>query len=97
MGHTLPASAPRVKRMNLQDQNLPSLLSSIPCQTLAGRRACPGESLARMELFIFLTTLMQKFPFTPPPGVSEDELDLTPCVGLSLNPPPHRLCAVSCM
>ncbi|XP_051265469.1 cytochrome P450 2K1-like [Dicentrarchus labrax] len=63
----------------------------------AGRRACPGESLARMELFIFLTTLMQNFRFTPPPGVSEDELDLTPCVGFSLNPSPHKLCAVSCM
>ncbi|XP_056261449.1 cytochrome P450 2K1-like isoform X1 [Seriola aureovittata] len=63
----------------------------------AGRRICLGESLARMELFIFFTTLLQHFRFTPPPGVSEDELDLTPRVGFALNPSPHKLCAVPCM
>ncbi|XP_038582470.1 cytochrome P450 2K1-like [Micropterus salmoides] len=63
----------------------------------AGRRICLGESLARMELFIFFTTLLQHFRFSPAPGVSEDELDLTPRVGLTLNPSPHKLCAVSCM
>ncbi|XP_068454791.1 cytochrome P450 2K1-like [Clinocottus analis] len=63
----------------------------------AGRRACPGESLARMELFIFFTTLLQQFRFTPPPGVSEDELDLSPRVGLSRCPALHTLCAVPCV
>ncbi|XP_047430329.1 cytochrome P450 2K1-like [Mugil cephalus] len=63
----------------------------------AGRRICIGESLARMELFVFFTTLLQHFRFTPPPGVSEDDLDLTPRVGFSLNPSPHKLCAVSLM
>ncbi|XP_061893170.1 cytochrome P450 2K1-like isoform X1 [Entelurus aequoreus] len=47
----------------------------------AGRRVCLGEGLARMELFLFFTTLLQNFRFTPPPGVSEDELDLTPTHG----------------
>ncbi|XP_054464213.1 cytochrome P450 2K1-like [Anoplopoma fimbria] len=61
----------------------------------AGRRACLGESLARMELFLFFTSLLQHFRFTPPPGVTEDELDLTPAVGFTLNPSPHELCAVS--
>uniref|UniRef100_UPI003AACC4DC cytochrome P450 2K1-like isoform X1 n=1 Tax=Centroberyx gerrardi TaxID=166262 RepID=UPI003AACC4DC len=60
----------------------------------AGRRACLGESLARMELFLFFTSLLQRFRFTPPPGVTEDELDLTPAVGLTLNPSIHKLCAV---
>ncbi|KAJ8362803.1 hypothetical protein SKAU_G00116340 [Synaphobranchus kaupii] len=61
----------------------------------AGRRACLGESLARMELFLFFTFLLQRFRFSPPPGVSEDELDLTPSQGLTVNPSPHQLCAVS--
>ncbi len=62
---------------------------------LAGRRMCAGESLARMELFLFFTCLLQHFRFTPPPGVTEDELDLTPVVGFTLTPTPHELCAVS--
>ncbi|MEQ2297566.1 hypothetical protein AMECASPLE_035955 [Ameca splendens] len=32
---------------------------------LAGHRMCPGESLARMELFISFATLLQHFRFVP--------------------------------
>ncbi|XP_047430412.1 cytochrome P450 2K4-like [Mugil cephalus] len=60
----------------------------------AGRRICLGESLAKMELFLFFTTLLQRFSFTPPPGVSEDDLDLTPRVGFTLGPSSHKLCAI---
>uniref|UniRef100_A0A8K9XFC9 Uncharacterized protein n=1 Tax=Oncorhynchus mykiss TaxID=8022 RepID=A0A8K9XFC9_ONCMY len=56
---------------------------------------CLGEGLARMELFLFFTSLLQRFHFSPPPGVTEDDLDLTPLLGLTLYPSPHQLCAVS--
>ncbi|XP_031650548.1 cytochrome P450 2K1 [Oncorhynchus kisutch] len=61
----------------------------------AGRRVCLGESLARMELFLFFTSLLQRFCFSPPPGVREEDLDLTPSLGFTLSPSPHQLCAVS--
>uniref|UniRef100_A0A5F9D837 unspecific monooxygenase n=1 Tax=Oryctolagus cuniculus TaxID=9986 RepID=A0A5F9D837_RABIT len=60
-----------------------------------GRRMCAGESLAKMELFLFFTSLMQKFTFQPPPGVSHLNLDLTPDVGFTLRPMPYKICAVS--
>ncbi|XP_004696623.1 cytochrome P450 2K6-like [Echinops telfairi] len=59
-----------------------------------GRRMCAGESLARMELFLFFTSLLQKFTFQPPPGVSHLDLDLTPDIGFTTRPMPHQLCAL---
>ncbi|XP_076832041.1 cytochrome P450 2M1-like [Brachyhypopomus gauderio] len=43
-----------------------------------GKRACFGESLARVELFIFFTFLLQRFTFkaTQPP----EEIDTTPLI-----------------
>jgi len=33
-----------------------------------GKRACPGEVLARFELFLFPGALMQQFESLPPEG-----------------------------
>ncbi|XP_073536086.1 cytochrome P450 2C20-like isoform X2 [Phyllobates terribilis] len=39
----------------------------------AGKRVCPGENLARMELFMFFSALLQKFTFTLPPGTERQD------------------------
>ncbi|XP_028319849.1 cytochrome P450 2C31-like isoform X2 [Gouania willdenowi] len=53
----------------------------------AGRRACAGESLARMELFIFITSLLQDFTFSYSEGPAH--IDLTPEFA-SFGKLPHR-------
>ncbi|KAK9411042.1 cytochrome P450 2K1-like [Crotalus adamanteus] len=59
----------------------------------AGQRICAGENLAKMELFLFFTCLLQRFNFQPPPGTSKDDLDLTPALGLTTPPMPYKTCA----
>ncbi|XP_040204356.1 cytochrome P450 2K1-like [Rana temporaria] len=58
----------------------------------AGKRSCAGETLAKMELFIFFTTLLQHFTFQAPPGA---KLDLTGAVGFTTPPLKHEICAIS--
>ncbi|KAG7457983.1 hypothetical protein MATL_G00233050 [Megalops atlanticus] len=61
----------------------------------AGRRVCVGETLAKMELFLFFTAFLQRFTFCPPPGVQPEDLPLTPMPGLTSSPTPYEICAVS--
>ncbi|KAM4548807.1 cytochrome P450 2J4-like [Odontesthes bonariensis] len=56
-----------------------------------GKRACLGEQLARMELFLFFTSLLQRFSFTIPTG---EEPTLEYKVGGTRGPKPYRMCAV---
>ncbi|XP_015273039.1 PREDICTED: cytochrome P450 2K1-like [Gekko japonicus] len=60
----------------------------------AGRRVCAGETLARMELFLFFVSLLQRFTFQPAPGMSREDLDLDPGVGSTLSPKPFQFCAL---
>uniref|UniRef100_A0A8B9P1C4 Uncharacterized protein n=1 Tax=Apteryx owenii TaxID=8824 RepID=A0A8B9P1C4_APTOW len=57
----------------------------------AGKRMCLGESLARAQLFLFLTAILQRFRLRLPPGVAR--VDLRPAVSGILNVPrPVELC-----
>uniref|UniRef100_A0A3Q0THP9 Cytochrome P450, family 2, subfamily P, polypeptide 6 n=1 Tax=Amphilophus citrinellus TaxID=61819 RepID=A0A3Q0THP9_AMPCI len=57
----------------------------------AGKRVCLGEQLARMELFLFFTSLLQRFSFSAPAG---EQPSLEFKLGVSRSPKPYRLCAV---
>ncbi|KAM6443998.1 cytochrome P450 2J5-like [Liasis olivaceus] len=57
-----------------------------------GQRVCVGEQLARIETFIFLTSLLRAFSFQLPEGVKE--LNQAPVVKLLMHPHPYKLCAV---
>lgn len=68
-------------------QNL--TLSSV----IAGKRKCVGEALAKMELFLFLTCLLQKFTFKLPEGAPRP--NMKGVLGMTLTPKPFELCAVA--
>ncbi|NXQ35157.1 CP2J2 protein, partial [Alaudala cheleensis] len=56
-----------------------------------GKRSCLGELLARSELFLFFTSLLQRFTFQ---AVPDTKLGLQAVVGIALAPQPYKICAV---
>uniref|UniRef100_A0A8C7EBZ2 Cytochrome P450 2J2-like n=1 Tax=Nothoprocta perdicaria TaxID=30464 RepID=A0A8C7EBZ2_NOTPE len=58
----------------------------------AGHRVCLGEQMARVELFIFFTSLLRAFTFQIPEGVKEINLEYI--LGAILQPHAYKLCAI---
>ncbi|XP_075895314.1 cytochrome P450 2J4-like isoform X2 [Nelusetta ayraudi] len=56
----------------------------------AGKRVCLGEQLARMELFLFFTCLLQRFSLSMPAG---EQPTLEFKLGGARAPKPYQLCA----
>lgn len=58
-----------------------------------GKRVCIGEGLARMELFLILTNILQHF--TLKPLIDPKDIDTTPSLtGLGSIPPFYELCFI---
>ncbi|KPP57392.1 cytochrome P450 2K1-like, partial [Scleropages formosus] len=73
---------------------IPLLTSVLFDKTQWETPVCVGETLAKMELFLFFTALLQKFCFEPPEGIRAEDLDLTPALTFTRSPKPYELCAV---
>ncbi|XP_005923250.1 cytochrome P450 2J4 [Haplochromis burtoni] len=57
----------------------------------AGKRVCIGEPLAKMQLFLFFASLLQRFTLTPVPG---EMPSLEGVMGFTYSPEEFRMLAV---
>ncbi|XP_069088667.1 cytochrome P450 2J2-like [Pleurodeles waltl] len=57
-----------------------------------GNRVCLGEQMAKMELFLYFTTLLQRFSFKAPKDVHLNVSKFT--LGITLSPLPYKICAI---
>lgn len=63
--------------------------TSVFISIFEGKRSCPGESLARMELFLFFTSFLQSFSLSAP---DETQTSLDFKCGMTLSPKPFKIC-----
>lgn len=67
---------------------------TFPCLLSLGKRYCFGEGLARMELFLFLTNIMQNFHFKS--TQEPQDIDVSPrLVGFVTIPPTYTMSFLS--
>ncbi|XP_032081239.1 LOW QUALITY PROTEIN: cytochrome P450 2J2-like [Thamnophis elegans] len=57
-----------------------------------GTSMSPKQAMARIEIFIFLTSLLRAFNFRLPEGVKK--LNEETCCKVIMRPPPYKLCAI---
>lgn len=64
-----------------------------PLSSLLGKRYCFGEMLAIMELFLFLTSILQNFRFRSP--VEPKDIDISPkLIGFASLPRSYKISLV---
>jgi len=59
----------------------------------AGKRACIAEPLARQELFLFMTGIVQNFDVFPPEGIQQ--IDDKKIISLNIEPAPFEVRMIS--
>ena len=58
----------------------------------AGRRVCPGEPLAKLEMFVFLSWMLHKFTFLPEEG--QETLEIKHRRAITQYPAPFKIRAI---
>ena len=54
-----------------------------------GRRSCLGEVLARQELFLFITGILQQYDILPPEN--QERVEVKEVVSVTISPSPYQV------
>ena len=63
--------------------------------SFTGRRSCIGESLAKMEMFLFMSAIIQHFKLSAPPGEDLSLETVDGVFGFVHVPKPYNILATS--